>query len=142
MPSSLVKFANRRMGGDKKLFWNRADIDDAPFRGDAPPLMTQEEYDERVVRVKDAKNGFFDVSKPEDNAAYLQVIDAIANGWFQLIYIERFRNQTTVHYVEWVEYYMEDGVTRAPFVNSHIMELANGQGSLPGIVDQNSPRTG
>jgi len=115
MPTSLVKFFNKcETESGKKLFWDRADIDGYPFRGPVPPMFTEEEYEQRVVRVADAKNGFFDVSDPEQNKKYLEIIDACCNGWFKCLYIERFWQNTTKHYIEWVEFYMEDG-SRIPY---------------------------
>lgn len=131
MTTSLVKFFDKTAAPDgKKLFWSRAPLDGVPFRGAHAPMFTEDEYETRVVRVADPKNDFFDVTVAAQNRAYLEVLDAVANGWFKLIYIERFWNQTTKHYVEWVEYYMEDG-TRVPFSPPGVMELSHGQGSLP-----------
>jgi hypothetical protein len=130
---SLHKFSSRRPqnGHPQSLFWHRADVDGAPFRGLFPPMYTEEEYDERVVRVVDAKNGFFDVSDAEQNKKFLEVMDACYNGWFQCVFIQRFLNNTMQHYVEWIEYYLEDG-TRTPFLGPGMMELAHGQSNLPG----------
>ena len=127
MPNSLVKFAQRtNAGGGQKLWWHRSDIDGLPFRGANPPIMPEEEYENRAVRVADYRNAFFDVSKADENRKFLDVMECCANGWFFLHYIERFWNQTTKHYIEWVEYYMEDG-TRTPYSTPGMMELANGQ---------------
>ena len=132
MPSSLVKFSDRKDSGDgRKLYWGRADTDGLPFRGNHAPIMPDEEYEARVVRVADPKNGFFDVTDATQNKAFLDVLDGICNGWFKLIFIERFHKETSKHYVEWVEYYLEDG-TRTPFSStSGMMELANGQSNGP-----------
>lgn len=133
MPSSLVKFSDRHdAGGGRKLFWSRSDVDGLPYRGASPPFMTDEEFEAKAVRVADARNNFFDVSDPQQNKAYLDVLECCFNGWFQMIHLERFWRQSTCHYVEWVEYYMEDG-TRTPFHNpNQIMELAHGQQNLLG----------
>jgi hypothetical protein len=124
MSNSLVKFAQRKQSSDgQRIFWNRAGIDGLPFRGPAPPIMPEEEFESRVVRVADAQNNFFDVTDPVQNQKYLEVVDAICNGWFKLVHIERFWRETTKHYVEWVEYYLEDG-TRTPFsTQQQIIEL-------------------
>lgn len=128
--SSLIKFANRTTSDGRKLFWDRADLDGYPFRGAAAPMLTQDEWDEKVVRVADPRNGFFEVTESQQNAEFLHVLDGIANGWFQLIHIQRFVNETMKHYVEWVEFYLEDG-TRTPFMSPGVMELNNAQ-SHPG----------
>jgi hypothetical protein len=113
MSNSLVKFTNRKDGnGRGQLFWNRADLDGLPFRGEQAPLLRTEEYEERVVRVADPKNGTFYTGDPDQNAAYLKVLDGVSNSWYQLLFIERWRNDGDKHhhvYVEWLEYFLEDG---------------------------------
>ena len=122
--SSLVEHANQLKSRDgRNLYWARAGVDGFPYRGEYPPDMTETEYDQRVVRVVDTCNGFFDVLVPTQNKEYLAVMEAISNGWFQGIYIERFWRGTTQHYVEWNEYYMQDG-SRTPY--SAYMELGGG----------------
>jgi hypothetical protein len=79
--------------------------------------MPEEEYETRAVRVADYRNAFFDVTDPAENKLYQEVMECCANGWFYLSFIDRFWNKTTKHYVEWVEYYMEDG-SRFPYVMS------------------------
>lgn len=130
-PSSLIKFSHRTSSGGKRLFWDRSGIDGAPFRGPSAPIMGEEEFESRSVRVADARNCFFDVARPEENKLYLEVIECCFNGWFQMIYLERFWRNSTSHYVEWVEYYMEDG-NRTPFLATGIAELANGHANLVG----------
>lgn len=127
MPSSLVKFNNRLVSNGKRLFWDRSDVDGLPFRGPFAPIMPDEEYEARVVRITDARNAFFDVTKPEENKNYLDVLECCANGWFKLWYLKRFWRSTTQHYVEWFEYYLEDG-TRTPFLAPGQMELAHNNG--------------
>ena len=111
--NSLVKFVNNKDGnGRGQLFWERADVDGLPFRGHQAPLYRNEEYEERVVRVADPKNGTFYTGDSTQNSSYLKVLDGISNSWYQLIHIDRWRNEgDNYHYVyiEWVEYYLEDG---------------------------------
>lgn len=113
MSNGLVKFTSRKDGnGRGQLYWERADIDGLPFRGEQPPLFRNEEYEERVVRVADPKNGTFYTGDPEQNAAYLKIMDGIANSWYRLVFIERWRDEGDNHhriYVEWLEYFLEDG---------------------------------
>lgn len=113
MSNSLVKFTNRKDGnGRGQLFWGRADVDGLPFRGQMAPSMRQEEFEERVVRVADPKNGTFYTGDENENAEYLKVMDGVANGWFHLVYIDRWREEGDKKhhiYIEWVEYYLEDG---------------------------------
>lgn len=118
MTNSLVKFTSRKDGnGRGELFWGRAGVDGLPFRGQAAPSYREEEYDERVVRVADPKNGTFYTGDEEQNKAYLKIMDGITNGWFQMIFIDRWRDEgDTNHriYMEWVEYFLEDG-TGTPY---------------------------
>jgi hypothetical protein len=137
-PSSLVKFSNRAASGGKKLFWDRvtAGADSLPYRGQFAPMYREDEFEERTVRVADARNAFFDVSEPASNKLYLDVMECCYNGWFQLVHLERFwvneaGRRTTCHYVEWVEYYVEDG-SRTPFVTPGVTELAHGQQDFAG----------
>lgn len=123
--SSLVKFANRTQSNGKKLWWNRADIDGLPFRGPFAPIMPEEEYQERVVRIADFRNAFFDVMDPAENRKYCEIMECCANGWFQLRHQIFFWRATTKHYVEWMEYYLEDG-SRTPFTTNGLMEMAHG----------------
>ena len=113
MSNSLVKFTSRKDGnGRGQLFWGRADIDGLPFSGHAAPSMRQDEFEERVVRVADPKNGTFYTGDPTENAAFLKVMDGISNSWYHMIFIERWREDGDKHhyvYVEWVELFLEDG---------------------------------
>ncbi len=115
--TGLIKYMNQTNGGKRgSLHWGRADIDGAPFRGELPPMLPEEELDERLVRIADPRNRVFDLSDPTDNAAYLEAVDKIVNKWGHLMYIKRVvtRNKKTDAikvrvYMEWVEFYMEDG---------------------------------
>ena len=118
MATSLIKFANRTDAGDQgSLHWGRViqGVDNYPFRGKSTSLYTEEEFRARVVKTGDPKNGVFDVTDPESNRAYLEVLDGIVNGWFQCLHRDfDFRGQGKI-YIEWVEYYLEDGTTRTPY---------------------------
>lgn len=137
MPSSLVRYSNRIKSGGQRLFWDRTSEDGYPFRGPSAPIMPNEEYEARVVRVSDFRNAFFDVHKADENRNYCDVMECCANGWFRLWHLERFWRSTTMHYVEWFEYYMEDG-TRTPFAGGGgLMEMfqngfPNSFGTPPG----------
>jgi hypothetical protein len=113
--SSLIKFMNLQESNGQHLFWGRADVDGIPFRGEHATVMREDEYAIRAVRVRDFRNAFFDTAKPVENKLYCDIMDRCVNGWFQLIHIERFWRGTGTHYVEWTEFYMEDG-TRTPYV--------------------------
>lgn len=108
MQSSLVKFKGRTEENGQRLFWGRASLDGAPFRGQAAPLLRDEEYEERAVKIADPHAEEFDIRDPGQKAKYLEVLDGIANGWYQLVFIQRF-HEGTKHYIEWNQYYMQDG---------------------------------
>ena len=107
--ASLQKFFGRQESNGQKLFWNRSGVDGAPFRGAQPPLLTEDEYEQRVVRVVDVHAEFFDVRVAAEKKAYLEVLEGSANGWFRVLYRKMFVGRKPVHYVEWAEFYLEDG---------------------------------
>jgi len=54
-------------------------------------------------------------------------MDGLANGWYQLIYINRQFDETkSLVYVEWLESYMEDGSPNRPLPEKNT-GLGNGQ---------------
>jgi hypothetical protein len=124
MPSSLVKFSNRTHSAGQRLWWGRSSVDGLPFRGPTAPVLPEDEYEARVVKVSDFRNAFFDVTVPRENKLFCDVMECCGNGWFQLFYLERFWRGTTKHYVEWFEYYLEDG-TRTPFLSDKTVELGH-----------------
>ena len=101
MPNSLIKFIDKTDGnGRGQLYWGRASVDGLPFRGPEAPLLREEEFDDRLVRVA------------EQNKTYLEVMDSAANGWFHIMFIDRWREEDDKHhyvYLEWLEYFLEDG---------------------------------
>lgn len=134
MSHSLVKFTTQTNGnGRGKLYWGRADIDGLPFRGAGPPLLTQDEFDQRVVRVADPQNGTFRSWVEKENKAYLEVCDKILNGWARCVFVDRWRDKQHdrhVIYIEWACYYLEDG--NPAQIQSSIMELNHGPMHGPG----------
>lgn len=109
MQHSFAKYA--KIKTDDKgtpLHWNRASVDGAPFRGHVPPVLKGEDDDKSIHRVKDAKWRTFDLTIPEEGAAYQEVVDKIVNGLYSLIYIKRFVKNELKHYVEWAEHYIEE----------------------------------
>jgi hypothetical protein len=132
--SSLVKFysSKSKSGGDK-VYMGRVAVDGVPFRGTSPPFMTEDEFEQRTVKVSDFRNAFFDVNEEADNRAYREVWECCLNGWFKPLCLIRFWQGTTKHYMEWVEFYLEDG-SRAPYMTPGMMEVASGQ---PGILGGN-----
>ena len=107
MGNLLKYFGNRN--GDDDLQWGRvlSGHDDMPFRGRAP-LMTNEEYESKVKEFCDTKVQIFDLSKPEELAAYTDILDRIANGFCRLIEREKVYDPETKNwrrYMEWTEPY-------------------------------------
>lgn len=112
--AELLKFANRQTDNGKKLFWGRAPVDGAPFRGTMAPQYTEDEFSERTHRVHDAHNGVFDPLDPEDNRRYLEVMEGWANRWYQIVFIDRQwtdvkRPGRRLIYIEWLVPFLEDG---------------------------------
>jgi hypothetical protein len=114
--NSLIKYIHSReqdrIEAHQPLQWGRIEEDGLPFRGPSVPMLRNEEYEDRLVRVADAKNGTFFTGDPVQNRAYLQIMDRCANGWYRPIYVERWREPgIPQHYIylEWVELFMEDG---------------------------------
>lgn len=134
MSHSMVRFMNRtKDDSGQPIHWHRAGIDGAPFRGPAPMLMG-DEFEDRIVKVADPHVERFDISVPEQKKGYLMVLDGAANGWFQILYLKRpgeyDPTNKTLAYVEWLEFYMEDG-NRAPFMTPGMMELQGGTPNIP-----------
>jgi hypothetical protein len=124
-PTSLVRFMNQTEGnGRGNLSWQRAGVDGAPFRG-PPPLLREEEYEQRVVRVGDPQVRIFKISQdaPDEIKAYQEVMTKVVNGgWGQILHVDRQFNQAEGHwmvYLEWVQWYMEDGHPEAAQAQNH-----------------------
>lgn len=112
-PTSLVRFMHERTDSrGKPIYWGRAGIDGAPFRG-TPPLLKEEEMEARLVRTGDPQNGIFDLSDDRQNATYLTILDKVVNGRAQLLSPRHFIDGGTKVYIEWVEWFMEDGAPGA-----------------------------
>lgn len=125
---SLLKFiaTHREDSKGTPIGWGRAETDGAPFRGGPLVGITEEEYEARVKRVSDPHVQLFDLSNPTDQAAYIEVLDKVANGWGVwfpnppqriVLKTKRILADGTVEldvkvkvYAEWLLYYMQDGV--------------------------------
>lgn len=110
---SLVKYLQNSIShGD--FHFGRAELDGLPFKGN-PALLKQDEVEERLVSACDAKNGTFSTGDPEQNARYLEILDKACNGWYKILFVDRWREPGDKHYhvyVEWVENYVMDRATR------------------------------
>lgn len=112
--SSLIKYLDQREGNERgRLYWGRLGEDGLPFRGNNVPLYRSEEWDERLVRVGDFKNGSFNLQDPEQNRRFLEVMDRALNGWYALFKRhDDFEHDKQTVYLEWAELYLEDGGAR------------------------------
>ena len=121
---SLVKYYGDKDGnGRGQLWWGRADKDGLPFRGRQVPHLKEEEFEERLVMVGDAKAELFDVTEDnETRQRYLWVVDRIVNGHFVCLHREHhFSDGKMLVYIEWVERYMEDrNPNEHDAIHSHI----------------------
>jgi hypothetical protein len=116
--TSLVRHMHQTDGGERgDLHWGRAGRDEAPFRGHRPPVLREEEYNDQVVRTGDPHIRVFDMSVPEDQEAYLDVLTKIINGnWGQAVHVDRQfvpEKNNWVVYFEWVQWYMEMGTQQS-----------------------------
>jgi len=104
---SLIKYAREAR---PDVHWGRVELDGFPFRGKEVPLLKEEEFADRTTKTFDAKNGTFYTGDKEQNSLYLEVMDKAANGWWSIIFIERWRNPGDNHmwiYIEWIEGYVQ-----------------------------------
>ena len=130
--SSLVRFANQQGENGQPLHWHRAGEDGAPFRGQ-PQMMREEEYEQRAVRVGDPKVKIFTISPDhaEEVAEYQDVLTKVVNGgWGQILHVDRQYNAEKGHwmvYLEWVQWYMQDGHPSAAQEQNTQAGSTNGQ---------------
>jgi len=126
MSNSLLKFSNvkRHSSGDK-LYWSRAPEIGAPFRGKEVPALTEDEAEQFLIKVADAKVGFFRMTSRRGRRRFIEILDKIANGWYRLVYIKRFyKTNPAVHYIEWLEYYQQDGRQVKAITHNKEVEIA------------------
>lgn len=104
-----------------RLFWS-GNLE-APFRGRSAPLMTRDEFDKIEVNY-DAKVKTFNMSNPEHEAKYQEILDRAANGWYTIHHVERRWCPNTgamMIFIEWFQKYSDlpphlrsNGVTYEP----------------------------
>lgn len=68
--------------GRGPLSFSRAHIDGMPFRGQ-PVALREEEFEEFTETVWDGKVKMFDMSNPEHQQEFQEVVDRIANNWYR-----------------------------------------------------------
>lgn len=85
---SIIKYLSEK-GPDKDprgpLFWGRAKIDGAPFRGTQPPLLRDEEFRKLAERVYDAGVKVFRLWEPDELEEYTLIVDRIINNYYRPI---------------------------------------------------------
>lgn len=105
---SLIKYAK---SPKPDVYWGRAELDGLPFRGKEIPKLKEEEFTDRTIRTFDARNGTFNTADKAQNEQYLEVLDKAANGWWTIVYNERWRDKDNPNemwvYVEWLEGYIQ-----------------------------------
>ena len=96
-----------------EVFWARADVDGAPFRGSASATsnLPSALLDEFLTRVTDVKVRMFDLAEQEEKEAYERVVDGISNQRYQLIFRSHQWHEVDgrmrmLVYIEWEEPYM------------------------------------
>jgi len=122
-----MKFATQTGNSKEQLYWGRCDIDGAPYKGAPLPPMSEEELEERLVKVAEPHVRIFDLHNSEDVKEYTAVLDKIANGAASLLHREHLHTTiekrdgdsvvTDVHmkvYIEWAEWCMIDGKPESP----------------------------
>lgn len=116
MSKSLLKYCRQKKHPNgQMLLWNRADEYGAPFRGREVPSMTEAEAEDHLIKVADAKVAFFNVATKKGRQRFIRLMDRIVNGWFKMLFIQRFvKTNPVTHYVEWIEYYLQDGRLTKP----------------------------
>ena len=125
---SLVKYHGDKDGnGRGNFWWGRADKDGLPFRGRQIPNYKEEEFEDRLVIVGDAKAELFDVTEDnETRQRYLEVVDRIVNGWYVCLHREHhFSDGKMLVYIEWVERCVEDrNPNEQDAVSSHLQDAS------------------
>jgi len=113
--TSLAKFQEHQRDNPKwqsGVHFDRANPDSPPVRG-AMGLLRNQEIEDHTVPVNDGHVDVFDLHKPEDKEKLSKIIDAEANGLFQIYRLrEEFVLQPSgeVHvivYCVWIEMYRE-----------------------------------
>ena len=121
---SFIKYANdpsiTEGNGRGPLSFHRSHIDGKPYRG-RPHMLKEEEFQALAETVHDTYVKEFNLSKPEELAAYTKVLDGIVNRLFKCIHriVERVQQPDgtwpMIAYVEWTLPAMEVPQSRLPY---------------------------
>lgn len=106
----------QRLQGGPDLFWGRASLDGAPFRGSAPSFTTAE-FESQTERVWDSKFGVFNTSQPDQaimGRTLQEVMDGCLSGLYRILHRahqwsedEDSKQPIMFQYIEWAEPYIE-----------------------------------
>jgi hypothetical protein len=110
--SPLHRFVGNTTKNDKPIYWGRAGSDGIPMLGAPRQAYGEEEFARKMVPTRYFMFREFDLSKEVDQQAYLDTMDKIVNGLFQLTHKERRGNvqdEAIKWYLEWYEVYLQDG---------------------------------
>lgn len=105
---SAIKYEQERMANGEPVRFDPHGHYRFPFRGPMPSAIPWAEADKEIIETVDFKNGVFYTGDEQQNKEYTQIQDRIANKWYSLCYIERWRDPGDIHfhvYMEWVEGY-------------------------------------
>ena len=121
----IAKYRGLTQQGAESLGWYRADIDGAPFRGQAP-MMAEAELEQNIVKVADVHVRVFDMGLKKDRKDYATILDRVANNWYAIVSPRQFtwvmrkyrnrktgkikRKKTMLVHVEWSAPYMTQPV--------------------------------
>lgn len=109
MSHSLSQFVDRQKAKDgDRIYWGRAAYDGLPLKSrSAPPVMSDEEFQQFTYNSGYFFCEFFNMDDKVQRETYERTWTAIVRGWYKLVHITRFWNNTNFHYLEWVERYKE-----------------------------------
>lgn len=113
---SFIKQQQLAQAGNRgNVFWHRASVDQAPFRGTEVPLLRDNEFEALAERVWDTRFGTFDTSQPDMQImgrTLQDVLDGFKAGLYQILlhdhrWVDREHGPVMFRYLEWAEPYME-----------------------------------
>lgn len=88
--------------------------DRPPLRNMSKNLLTRQELDENIAEAFDFHRERFRMWVPEEVEKYCEIRDRAANGWYQIIHLERTSVQQPngeteqIIFIEWLQVYGEE----------------------------------
>lgn len=120
-----------------RLFWSSA-LDGLPFRGNAAPVLTQEEFDTSLETHYDFHSKEFDLTDPEQQKEYVEVMDRICNGlyveYYKAIKEDQATGRVRYAYLEWLQQYkqLSPSAPREAIASATYTPRSLGPGTLAG----------